>query len=324
MLDRRGFLAALGASALAAAAGGCAAVPAVPRLRIMVPNPPGGGFDITARTVSATLKETRLAPDVEVFNLSGGAGAAGLARLLYEEGNGALLMQMGLGVVATTHIADGVAPVTRATPLARLLEEPIVVLVVPDSPYRSFGELLAAWRDPRTRLRMGGGSAAGGPDHLALMLIAEELGIDLGAADYVWHDGGGETLAALLSHSVDVGAAGVGEYRHAIAAGELRPLAVTGPQRIAGVDAPTLREIGIDVDFVNWRGLLAPPEISADARDSLVTVLGELRATPQWQDALRENHWTDAFLTGSDFGDFLSAENRRVSSLVDRLAPPES
>ncbi|MFC3994976.1 Bug family tripartite tricarboxylate transporter substrate binding protein [Nocardiopsis sediminis] len=324
MLDRRGFLTAVGASALAAAAAGCAGGPAAPRLRIMVPNPPGGGYDVTARTVSATLKETGLAPEVQVFNLPGGAGAAGLARLLYEEGNGALLMQMGLGVVATTHIADGVAPVTRATPLARLVEEPIAVLVVPDSPYRTFEELLAAWRDPEVRLRMGGGSAAGGPDHLALMLIAEELGIDLGAADYVWHDGGGETLAALLSHSVDVGAAGVGEYRLAIAAGELRPLVVTGPERTAGVDAPTLRELGIDIDFVNWRGLLAPPGISAEDREALAAVLGDLRATPQWQDALRENHWTDAFLTGSDFGDFLAAENRRVSTLVDRLAPPES
>ncbi|WP_067964018.1 Bug family tripartite tricarboxylate transporter substrate binding protein [Nocardiopsis trehalosi] len=318
MIDRRGFLAAA-ASAAVAALGGCALAPAPPPFRLMVPNPPGGGYDVTARTVAATLDEAGLVPDVEVFNLPGSAGTAALARLVYEEGNAGLLLQMGLGMVARTHLTADAAPVTRTTPLARLLEEPIVLLVPPESPFRAFADLCAAWEAADAPLRVGGGSSSGGPDHLALMLLAERLGLPGGATEYVWHDGGGETLAALLDRSVDVAASGAGEYRHAIAAGELRPLAVTGERRVPGVDAPTLRELGIDLAFVNWRGLLAPPGIGAADRSRLIATLTELRSTPQWQAALADNHWSDAFLTGGDFGAFLAAEDRRVERLLARL-----
>ncbi|WP_232524305.1 Bug family tripartite tricarboxylate transporter substrate binding protein [Nocardiopsis gilva] len=303
---------------LAAAVVGCAPAPAVPELRIMVPNPPGGGYDTTARTVAAALEETGLAGETGVFNVPGSAGTTGLHRLLYEEGNEQLLLQMGMGLVARTHINDE-TPVTAATPLARLVEEPMVILVPPDSPYRTFDDLAEDWRDPGVRLTLGGGSSPGGPDHLPLMLLAEEIGVDPGKVDYAWHDGGGETLAALLQHDVDAAAAGAGEYRQAIAAGQLRVLAVSGPERTGGIDAPTLRELGFDLVFMNWRGLLAPPGISERERDALIAVLDDLHATPEWRSALNEAHWTDAYLTGDDFGAFLAAEDRDVGDVLGRL-----
>nr|WP_246421891.1 tripartite tricarboxylate transporter substrate-binding protein [Nocardiopsis mwathae] len=297
---------------------GCAPAPAVPEVRIMVPNPPGGGYDTTARTVAAALEETGLAGKAEVVNVPGAAGTTGLHRLLYEEGNARLLLQMGLGLVARTHIHDE-PPVTAATPLARLVEEPMVVLVPPDSPYRTFDDLVADWRDPGVRLTLGGGSSPGGPDHLPLMLLAEEIGVDPDRVDYVWHDGGGETLAALLQHEVDAAAAGAGEYRQAIAAGQLRVLAVSGPKRTPGIDAPTLRELGVDLEFMNWRGLLAPPGVGERERAVLIGALDDLHSTPEWRDALAAAHWTDAYLTGDDFGAFLAEEDREVGAALDRL-----
>ncbi|GAA1753098.1 tripartite tricarboxylate transporter substrate binding protein [Streptomonospora arabica] len=310
-------LAASAAAALLGAAG-CAPVAPMSEVRIMVPNPPGSGYDMTARTVAATLKDTGLAAEVDVFNLPGAAGTAGMARLMYEAGNDRLLLQMGLGLVARTHLQD-THRITAAVPLARMVQEPTVLLVPADSPYRTLDDLVDDWRDPDVPVRLGGGSSPGGPDHLALMLLAERLGIPAANTDYIWHDGGGEMLSALVEQRVDVAASGAGEYRHAVEAGELRVLAVTGPDPIPGIDAPTLRELGIDLEFLNWRGLLAPPGISESRREELIDALDELRTTPEWRDALNDNHWHDAYLAGDDFGAFLAAEDDRVGGLLARL-----
>ncbi|WP_052745938.1 Bug family tripartite tricarboxylate transporter substrate binding protein [Allosalinactinospora lopnorensis] len=321
MTDMRRFL-AIAVSVLLAA--GCGVLPGIERrsldgVRVMVPTPPGGGYDITARTLAATAEETGMAEETEVFNLPGGAGTSGLARLMYEEGDDRLLLQMGLGLVAGARIHEAHTPITEATPLVRLMEEPGAFLVPPDSPYETFEDLLDDWTDPSVPVTIGGGSSPGGPDHIATMLLAEEIGQDPQDTDYVWHDGGGELLSAVLRHDVDVASAGAGEYREAIEAGELRVLAVTGPDRIGGVDAPTLRELGIDLEFTNWRGLLAPPGITRDERDGLIAALDELCDSPEWRAAMRNNYWSDAYITGDEFGAFLAEEDARIEEVLTPL-----
>ena len=79
----------------------------------------------------------------------------------------------------------------------------------------------------------------------------------------------------------------------------MRVLAVSSDERVEGVDAPTLKEAGIDLTFTNWRGVLAPPGISDDAKQAMVKVLEEMHGTQQWKEALVKNGWTDAFMTGA-------------------------
>ncbi|MBB1243400.1 tripartite tricarboxylate transporter substrate binding protein, partial [Streptomyces durbertensis] len=239
----------------------------------MVPTPAGGGYDVTARTVAIALEDAGLADEVEVFNLTGSAGTTGLTRLVHEDGNNRLIMQMGLGLVGSALADRAPHPITGATPLARLLEEPEAVVVPRDSPYRTFDQLAEAWRNTDTGLRAGIGSHPGGPDHQALMLIAEKLGVSPADTPFSRYDGGGKLLAALLSHKIDFALTGSAEYRHAIAAGQLRVLAVTGPTRVAGINAPTLREQGYDLEVVNWRGLMAPPGLTHRERAELIALL---------------------------------------------------
>lgn len=96
-------------------------------------------------------------------------------------------------------------------------------------------------------------------------------------------------------------------------------LAVSGSQRVPGVDAPTLREAGVDLEFTNWRGILAPPGLSDTARDEMVRPLTELHATKEWREALTENGWTDAFETGPGFAQFLRDQDKRVESTLTEL-----
>jgi putative tricarboxylic transport membrane protein len=96
-------------------------------------------------------------------------------------------------------------------------------------------------------------------------------------------------------------------------------LAVSGTERVEGVDAPTLTEAGINLTFTNWRGVLAPPGISDDARQALVKVLEDLHATDAWKEALVRNGWSDAFMTGEKFEQFLKDQDQRVSSTLTEL-----
>ncbi|MFD9243723.1 Bug family tripartite tricarboxylate transporter substrate binding protein [Streptomyces sp. NPDC059556] len=291
----------------------------IPGLRFMVPNTPGGGYDITARTAAKNAEEADLTGDIEVFNLPGAGGTVGLTRLVGERGNGRLAMSMGLGVVGAVHTNETPRTLADTTPIARLTEEQDIVVVGKDSPYKTIGELLSAWKENPGKLPVGGGSSPGGPDHLAPMLMAQAAGIAPKEVNYVPFDGGGELLASILGDKVAFGVSGVGEYLDQIKAGELRLLAVTGPKRVPGLDAPTLREAGLDTEFTNWRGIVAPPGLSDAEREKLVTLVTELHDSPQWRESLKTHGWNDAFLPGDAFGTFLAEQDRRVGSVLKEL-----
>ncbi|GGT16523.1 C4-dicarboxylate ABC transporter substrate-binding protein [Streptomyces chromofuscus] len=291
----------------------------IPGLRFMVPNTPGGGYDITARTAAKNAEDAGLTPGIEVFNLPGAGGTVGLTRLVGEHGNGRLAMSMGLGVVGAVRSNDAPATLADTTPIARLTEEQDVVVVAKDSPYRTIDDLVDAWKADPGGLPVGGGSSPGGPDHLAPMLMARAAGISPKQVNYIPFDGGGELLASILGNKVAFGVSGVGEYLDQIKAGELRLLAVTGPERVDGLDAPTLEEAGYDVNFTNWRGIVAPPGLSDAERGKLVRLVEELHDSPEWQASLKQNGWDDAFLSGEEFGDFLDAQDRRVVSVLKEL-----
>ena len=117
------------------------------------------------------------------------------------------------------------------------------MLVPADSRYRDIADLIAAWRADPGGVAIGGGSAVGGPDHLMTMQLAQAVGIDPRQVRYGTFDGGGALLPALLDDRIDVAVSSLVEYTEQVRSGQLRVLAVSGPNRVAGIDAPTLTEI---------------------------------------------------------------------------------
>lgn len=288
-------------------------------LRMLVPNAPGGGYDVTARSAAKAMEDARLSGPVEVFNLPGAGGTVGLGRTVNEAGNDRLVMSMGLGVVGSVYSNDTPTTLADTTPIARLTEETEIVVVPSGSPFRSIGDLVKAWKADPGGTPVGGGSSPGGPDHLAPMLMAEGAGLNPKSVNYVSYDGGGELLASVLGGKVAFGVSGLGEFADQVESGDLRVLAVTATERVPGLDAPTLKESGIDVDFTNWRGIVAPPGLSPEGRAELEKVFADLVRTPEWRDALRLNGWDDAYLPGAEFQAFLTAEDTRVERVLTQL-----
>ncbi len=318
-------LTACGTSAQAPAGGGGSgggsggAPEPVTGLRFMVPNTPGSGYDLTARTATKAMEDAGLARNVEVFNVPGAGGTVGLQRIVNEQGNGKLIMQMGLGVVGAAYTNNSDATLQDTTPIAKLIEEPEAVVVPAASPYQNLDQLVQAWKANPATVAVGGGSSPGGPDHLAPHLMAKAVGVDPKTVNYVAYDGGGELLTSLLGGQIAFGVSGAGEFADQIEADQVRVLAVTGAERVEGVEAPTLRESGVDLEFTNWRGVVAPPGISDADRQALVALVDAMHNSQQWKDAAAQNNFADAYLPADQFATFLQQENERVATVLREL-----
>jgi putative tricarboxylic transport membrane protein len=292
-------------------------------MTMMIPNSPGGGYDQTGRAAVSVLERDQILDgSFEVTNVIGAGGSVAMTRLMNAEGDNHMMMTAGLGVVGSLYSFGVDYKLQDATPLAQLIEDQEGVLVPADSPYKTIDEFLAAWKKDPGGIAVGGGSSPGGPDHLFPMQLASAVGIDPRKVRYVSYDGGGPLTSALLGHKVKVGFSGVGEFEGQIEAGELRLLAVSGDERLtndAVKDAPTLQESGVDLTFTNWRGVLAPPGISEERRQQLIALLEEMHDSPEWQQALEDNGWIDAFRTGDEFTAFLEEQDARVADTLKEL-----
>ena len=103
-------------------------------------------------------------------------------------------------------------------------------------------------------------------------------------------------------------------------AGEVRIVAMTGPERSATFeDAPTLKEQGFDVEFVNWRGFFAAPGLPDDMRQSYVDALGKMYDTPEWAEVRDRNGWVDIYHPGDEFLGFLEAQEKQIGDLMKEL-----
>ncbi|MET9833408.1 tripartite tricarboxylate transporter substrate-binding protein [Streptomyces sp. NPDC006385] len=289
-------------------------------LRLMVPNTPGSGYDLTARTVSQVMQDTKVASGIQVFNLPGASGTVGLQRLVNEKGNGKLAMQMGLGVVGASYTSKSKATLTDTTPIAKLIEEAGAIVVPKDSPYKTMDDLVTAWKKNPKKLAVGGGSSPGGPDHLLPMQLAKAVGIKPKDVNFVSYDGGGELLPAILGNKIAFGASGFGEFLDQIEAGQVRVLAVTSEKPIDALkDAPTLKDSGIDLVFTNWRGIVAPPGITAEQKQTWIDSLTKMHDSDEWKAQLEKNGWVDAFATGDEFGTYLTEQDKAVADLLAEL-----
>jgi putative tricarboxylic transport membrane protein len=149
--------------------------------------------------------------------------------------------------------------------------------------------------------------------------VAQAAGLDPTLVNYVPFSGGGEALAAILGGHVTVGVSGYGEWAGQIASGELRALAISAPERIAGIAIPTLKEQGVAVELANWRGVMAPPNLSPEARQALLDAVDRTVTSAAWQNALKEHDWMDLYLAGDAFAAYLAEENQRVAATLKAI-----
>ena len=292
------------------------ASPAFDQLRIIAPAGPGGGWDQTARVMQQALQEAGIARTAPVENIPGAAGTIGLARFIgAERGSGNAVLVSGLIMIGGIVMYQSPVTLADVTPLARLTGEYEVIVVPAESPYRSLQELLSAFTERPEAVSWGGGSA-GGSDQILVGLIAEALDVSPTRVNYIAFSGGGESLSAIIGGQVTAGINGLAELATQIEAGSVRALAISSGERLPGLDVPTLREQGIDIEFENWRSVLAPPGITPEERARLGAAIGAMVQSAPWRAALEQYRWIDRYLGGEEFERYGESEEARVRGIL--------
>src|SRR6185369_12837379 len=147
--------------------------------------------------------------------------------------------------------------------------------------------------------------SAGGSDQMLAGLFAKAVGVAPAKVNYIAFSGGGESLSAILGGQVSVGINGLAEFAPQIEAGTVRVLGISSGQRLPGLNVPTLREQGVDIEFENWRSVVAPPGIDQRTRQQYETLIRNMVHSKEWQDALRQYRWIDRYLEGQPFEEFV-------------------
>jgi putative tricarboxylic transport membrane protein len=311
--------AVLGLSILAA---GCSSTgggtfPTKP-IEFIAPSGAGGGWDSTARTAAKVLNDEKIITQpITVQNKAGGGGAVGLAYLVDKKGDPYTINVYSPPLLLIYLNGQSQFSYKDVTPIAQVMTDYSVFAVKADSKFKTIQDVMAAAKADPKSVKVGGGSAPGSMDHLAFLKPAKVAGVDVKSLPYVSFQGGGEAMTALLGGHIDVISTGIGEAAEQARAGKVRILAVTAPKRVDVIkDVPTLKESGIDAEFIVWRGFFGPPNMPADALKTMDESFSKMLKSKAWADAAAKQGWITEYKNSADFKKFLDNENKTMESLL--------
>lgn len=315
-ISRRAF-GILGAAALAATmnAAPLRAEEALKSLEILAPSSAGSGYDQLARAIQQVLQGKGIVPAVEVVNVPGGGGTVGLAQFVTTKPRKPVAMVVGFALIGGVLTTQSAVTLDQTLPVGRLMGEPEVIVVPAGSDIKTLADLVARLKAAPADVSWAGGSI-GGIDHVTAGLFSKAAGIDPAQINYVVHAGGGEVLASVLGGHATLGISGYEEFRAQVEAGKLVVLGVSGDSRIAGLEAPTFKEGGVDLSIMNWRGIVTHPDMSEADRAGLEAAIAELETSPEWAEALASKNWLNTWQGGADFGAFLKDETGRIAEAL--------
>ncbi|GHE32774.1 C4-dicarboxylate ABC transporter substrate-binding protein [Streptosporangium violaceochromogenes] len=322
MRRRRFFALTLGVM-IAGGCGGAGTSGVTPggRLTVVVPTARGQGWDRAARALTAAMTGDRLVRAAEVSNHPGGMGVAALNAFAAARGpftpEGRLLLT-GMPMVAGAEMANAASVTRAATPLARLIGDWVALVVPSGSLLRTFDDFASALRRRPAELVVGG-RLDGGSDHVLFGMIGKCLGVDVRLLDYAGYSGGAEGAEALYEGRVTALLGPARSFMPEIAAGRMHPLVVSSAERIDGIDAPTLMEREVRLEYADWCGLLGPRGMSDREREEAVALCDRVDASPRWRAACAANGWSRIYLGGDDFRRWLVTETRRTRAVLAEL-----
>ena len=297
---------------------------AMDKIHFVIGGGAGGGWDGTARGTGEALTKSGMLKSASFENMSGGGGGKALAFMINTQPKNTILVQSTPLVLRsiTRHegyvTGSGVLSYKDVTPIAGVIGDYGAIAVAKDSPYKNFKDVVDAYKKNPSSIKMAGGSVRGSMDHLIGALAFQAAGANPNDVAYIPYDAGGKALAGLLSGETQIISTGLGELMGA--RDQVRIIGITAPSRIADApDAPTLKEQGYDVQFVNWRGFFGPPNMSNKDKKALSAMLGKVMKTPEWEAVRKRNAWVNIYNSDKDFVKFLEKQTVEMTALMKKL-----
>ena len=297
---------------------------AIDKIHFIIGGGAGGGWDGTARGTGEALTKAGFLKSASFENMSGGGGGKALAYLINNEPENTVLVQSTPLVLRsiTRHKGyvkgTGTLSYKDVRPIAGVIGDYGAIVVANDSPIKNFQDAVDAYKADPSSIKMAGGSVRGSMDHLIGALAFQAAGANPNDVIYVPYDAGGKALAGLLSGETQILSTGLGEVMGA--RDQVRIIGITAPERVADApDAPTLKEQGFDVQFVNWRGFFGPKSMSGGDYYKIAKMLGDVQKTPEWEAVRKRNAWVNIYNPGKKFDEFLLKQTEEMTALMKKL-----
>lgn len=254
-------------------------------IRYIVPFAPGGATDLLARLIGEGLTG-KLGQQVIVENRSGGSGLIGTRFVAQSPPNGYMMVGVSFNylVYPSLFTNPGIDILKDLTPITQVVTYPSVLLVHPDSPFKSVQDLIDEAKKNPGKLTYAT-SGVGTASHIAGELLNREAGIQI---SHVPYRGGGPANVDLMAGHVTMHFANISSAIQFLHGGQLRALAVTTPGRLPGLpDVPTMQEAGFSDFLINeFQGILVPAGTPSDVVARLNKEIVELLRTPEMRERL--------------------------------------
>jgi len=287
---------------------------------MVVPFPPGGVADITARPLAEVMGR-HLKQSVVVENKSGAGGGVGMQYVARAKPDGYTIL-LALSSISIIPEADKVLgrdpmyQLSQLVPIARFTADPTVLAVRADSPYKSVADLVAAAKKAPGTIPYGS-SGNYGTMHVPMEMFSESAGVKM---LHVPFTGAGPAIVALLGGQVAAVSTGPSTVVGHARAGKVRVLATWGEGRHpAFPDVPTLKELGYDAQFSQWTGLFVPagtPEpVVAKLREAARAAVDD----PAFRNALAKVETPIQYLDQPQFRSFWDADAHKLATVVKRI-----
>lgn len=312
----------MAASCLMVAGMGSSAVAAdIDSIHFLIPGGAGGGWDGTARGTGEALTKSGLVGKASYENMSGGGGGKAIGYLIENaKSNEGTLMVNSTPIIIRSLVGRFPHNFRDLTLIAGTIGDYAAFVVKADSPIKNFKDFVDMYKKAPRKSAVGGGSVPGGMDHLVAGMALEAAGLNATKVKYIPYDGGSKSIAALLSGEIKMLSTGFSEAVALAKAGEVRIIGVTSDKRNDTFkDAPTMKEQGYDVDFVNWRGFFAAPGLPAAKADAYRAAIKKMYDTPEWETVRARNGWENIHNEGKNFEEFLTKQEALIKKLMVKL-----
>jgi putative tricarboxylic transport membrane protein len=283
---------------------------------------PGGGFDLTCRLAANALLATKqIGTPMAVTYMEGGVGAIAFNHVIAKRPkDGDLITAASSGsALLIAQGKFGQYDENAVRWLGALGADYGVLVVAADSPYKTLGELVEAYKADPDSFAIAGGGAVGSQDWMKASLLAKASGKDPKAMRYVALEGGGAVLTALEGGHVSVASGDAAEMVKHHVAGKVRILAVMAPERLPGdlAGVPTAKEQGFDIDWPVWRGYYVGKDVSDAEYDWWVKAFETASKTPEFKKEREERGLFEFTLLGKDFEHRVKADVARFKVLAE-------
>ncbi|RXF74605.1 tripartite tricarboxylate transporter substrate-binding protein [Hansschlegelia zhihuaiae] len=313
--DRRSVSSGLAAALVAASAPAAAQTAAV---EVLAAGSAGEGDDQLARAVAEGLNATRLVPRATAVNVPRETMA--ISDFIDGRRPRASLMVISLSTVGALAISGHDKYLNSVRPIARLVGEHQPIVVPAASPFGTLADLMAALRRDPSSVGWTG-RPYGSADHQLALLLTSAAGADPRGLAYRPVDTSARAALDALTGAATVASGALGEFRHQMRGGTLRALALASPARAPGVDAPTLREQGVDITMMNWRGVVSRGAVGPTLLGRFDEAIDRLVQVSGWRQLLAQRSWEDLYEPAEPFRRFIQDERARVGALMARRGP---